>query len=252
MLRSLAAIIIVLVAGLSSAIGDTCKPADDHPSAQELVAAFDSHRPRGASAEIRVRLTMTRKGRERRQEFRILENGSDSVLVEFLDPQQKGTRVLSVGNTMWFYSPRTRRAIKIPPIQRVFGDASYGDITQIRLSDDYEPVSEPCLTQLGDKDVLKIVLRAKDTAATYQKIVLWVDAADYLPERMEYYVASGKRLKTAEYPEAKYIDDKLVIGTWRLFNANDKSSVTAIETLSYRQIPIPERQFSRRALESGR
>jgi len=193
-----------------------------------------------------------KNGREHRQEYRILDNGSDAVLVEFLDPQQKGMRVLSVGGNMWFYAPRTRRVIKIPPIQRVFGEASYGDITQIRLSTDYEPDGAPCVMSLDGQRVLRVRLTAREEGATYATVMLWMDAENHLPLRMDYHVASGKHIKTAEFPNAQIINGKVALGTWRLFNPDNRDSVTLIETLSYKVMNIPARRFTRRALESGR
>ena len=242
----------LLLAASTASLAHAAEPCRSNApagvEADRIMAVFDSSREIGSSSETVVRLTDERRGRKRVQDFRILDSGTGQSLVEFLDPQQRGTRVLADGDHVWFYAPRTRRAIRVPPIQRVFGQASYGDLTQMVLSQDYKAAGDVCMAVDG---TVRVALEARDESATYARINLWVDAGSLLPRRAHYFVASGKHIKTAEFPEAKKVDGVAVLGTWYLSEPDDRAAITLIETVSYRLVDVAARTFSRRALERG-
>ena len=114
---------------------------------------------------------------------------------------------------MWFYASKTRRAIKIPSIQRVFGEASYGDLTQLSLSQDYILDGSVCEEVMDDKSVLRIPLVAKSDEETYAKLSLIVDAENRVPVGVDYFVASGKHIKSARFPDAKNTDNICLLYT---------------------------------------
>jgi hypothetical protein len=228
-------------------LGSAQPPASaESASAEDIVHLFDSARPRSAGSETVIKLIAS-NGDERR--FRVLDDGEQSSLVEFLDPLQRGTRILATATDLWFYAPRTRRAIKIPPLQRLFGEASYGDIAKLRLASDYHPEIAPVEVGGG---LLKLVLAASSPGATYSRVALFVNASTLTPVKADYFVASGKHFRSAEFPEAKVYRGRLQNDRWRLLNPDRSDEYTDVWV--ERSIPreLPGELFTRHALEQGR
>ncbi|MEL7452487.1 MAG: outer membrane lipoprotein-sorting protein [Pseudomonadota bacterium] len=243
----------VVAFALPEASATTCEPTPVSVASPEaIVTHFDSARLNEGSSETVIELTTVRSSGDRTQSFKILDSGDGATLVEFLDPRQRGNRVLSRDNKIWFYAPRTRRAIRVPAIQRVFGEASYGDLTQLLLSKEYSPSGPVCAGQINGTTAVRVELEARDEASTYAKVDLWVEPDDWLPVQVDYYVASGKHIKSARFPNVQEIDEIVVLGTWHLYSPDDPEAVTRIETVSFEQVELSARRFTRRALESGR
>ena len=65
---------------------------------------------------------------------------------------------------------------------------------------DYTP--RFCATKrLGSVDCYVLELTAKRKGATYQRILYWVRAEDARPVRAEFYLTSGKHIKSATFDE---------------------------------------------------
>jgi outer membrane lipoprotein-sorting protein len=134
-------------------------------------------------------------------EFEVAVKG-DNSLVRFLSPKAKGQSLLMRGDDMWFYLPSVARPVRITPIQRLLGNTSNGDLARLRYAADYSA------NIAGDESVNGVVcvvleLLSKRKAATYQRIRYAVRKSDAMPVRAEFFVASGRQLKTAFFDEPK-------------------------------------------------
>jgi hypothetical protein len=236
LLTGLALLLPVAIAG--ETVGDT--------QASAIVDLFDGARgDTGSETVIRVE---SASGGANIKRFRVLDDGGQSSLVEFLDPLQRGTKVLATGSDLWFFTPRTRRAVKIPPLQRLLGDASYGDIARLKLAADYSPSSAPVAAENG---LLRIELAARSPAATYARVVLFVRADDNVPVRAHYHVASGKHFRTVEFVGAARNGGQLVNDHWRIFAPETPTRQTQIHIEQARSKALPASLFTRRTLEEG-
>lgn len=179
--------------------------------------------------------------------IKLLDDGKDSTIVEFMDGPERGQKVLSTRQEVWFFAPRTKRAIKVPSAQRIFGNASIGDIARLRLSKDYNIVS----TKRENPSYLYIDLQAKSNVATYQSILLKIDAHTYLPVQADYSVASGKRVKRGIYEKTEIVDGILQRRIFRIEDTQKENSYTRIIFKTAKQIKLPPNSFSVRRVELG-
>lgn len=253
-------IVSALLLGLASSVAASPKGdmvACDAPlgaavNVQELLENFDGVRLEGGGSVVIIQLVSNRNGKDREQNFRVMDNGQGASLVEFLDPRQRGTHILSVDNKMWFYASRTRRAIQVPSIQRVFGEASYGDLTQLMLSTEYLMREAACTASLDGTEVIKVPLSANADDETYSNLALFVDSQTHLPIGIDYFVASGKHIKSARFPDVEMKDGLVILNDWKLFAPDRPDRVTWIKTLSYETADWPAQMFTKRHLESRR
>lgn len=223
-------------------------PAPPDPVA--VLRFLDGARAPGQSVEVEMSLTRVEHARRTTRRYRVLDDGAHSSVVEFLDPLERGQKVLATATDLWFLSPRVHRAVRIPPAQRVFGEASYGDIARVRWSQDYHAeLDSPAEETIGGERCWRLLLTARGTAATYRQIRLAVTQRQWLPRRADFLVASGKVLKTVEFPDAHVLDGVLRNDRWILrgTDSSARHTILSIETVTPRR--FEPNQFSRRHLE---
>ena len=187
----------------------------------ELLAYLDQHRMSGRTSETVFSVASYEKDRFLgRKKYRVLDDGTSKSVIEFLNRSELGQKVLSTNDATWFFTARTKRAIRVPAIQRLYGEASFGDIARFRFSSDYKAVYK----DIGERgETITLKLTARDKVSTYQSILLRVSAENFLPVEAHYFVASGKRVKIAEFLDTSLVDGFPVINSWRL--ASDEGSI---------------------------
>ncbi|MGB1361376.1 MAG: outer membrane lipoprotein-sorting protein [Alphaproteobacteria bacterium] len=119
-------------------------------------------------------------------------NQDGDVLVLMKSGSSKGNRLLLIKRGMYLASKKSNRPVRITPIQRLMGNASYGDLTNFKFADDYSVVSEK-----NDNGYIVMTLKSVKKKNTYDKLVLWVK--DDAPHKMDVYLKSGKLFKKLKY-----------------------------------------------------
>ena len=111
---------------------------------------------------------------------------------------------------MWVYLPDTSRPVRITPLERLSGDASNGDVARTNYSADYTPTIY-ATEKLGQTECHVLELTAKRKGATYQRILYWLRAEDARPVRAEFYLTSGKHIKSATFDDYAQIGGKMLL-----------------------------------------
>ncbi|MSP92627.1 MAG: outer membrane lipoprotein-sorting protein [Myxococcales bacterium] len=172
------------------------------PTLDELLKKYDT--VMGAeSFESVARMTAHRDdGSERTYKMRILKAGTDKLRVAFAEPAAvAGQEMLRQGDNSWVYMPSLKRAIRLANRENFQGgDFNNADVLRVNYTADYAgAVAEDA----ARPDTWRLDLKAKSAGAAYDAIKLWVRRADQQPVRAEYYSASGKMLRMAEFSEVK-------------------------------------------------
>ena len=191
--------------------------------------------------------SITNEGKDDKHTYKVFYQG-EKTLVAFVEPvEEKGNLLLMNGNDLWFYINGTNRPTRITPIQRLSGAASYGDLTRLGWSEDYDVVKMIDTTETVnsvDTAVYKFDLKSKSPSATYQKIQLWVNKSNFRPIRSEVYLTSGKLYKTLDFGNYITVSGKEVnaqITFTDHFN-KDKKSVLNFSNFSEEK-NLPNRYF---------
>lgn len=222
-------------------------PAQDFELGYESLRKAELKRAPWPEMEIKAKLAgKDKRGKEKTGEFRVFFKNGSKTLAGFVTPIfEKGNLLLMVGDDLWYYVKETRRPTRITPIQRLAGAVSYGDLARLSWTLDYEIESMDMNPQIiGEKSAIQLNLVAKTSAATYQKIKLWIENSTNKPILSEVFLLSGKHFKTIEFTEFKKVNGK-EINTMMKYTDHlrkNESSILMFTDIAPRK-DIPDKYF---------
>ncbi len=236
---------------MSVAVWPVHLSADQTPTAAELVERADRFRQPFTGADLKVRLTSYRDGeRHDERNYHVWADGSRRSLVAMLDPKVRGQKVLMLPEGMWLHMPSSRRALRITPMQRLMGQASYGDIAQLQMAGLYSAAFDQASseTEVDGTAVWQLNLTAADDNVTYARIDLSVARDDGRPVAAKFYLRSGKLLKRAIYGPVEASAHGLLISQVTYFDALRANRKTVMTLHAIRQKDFTGADFSVRGL----
>ncbi|MGB8259144.1 MAG: outer membrane lipoprotein-sorting protein [Terracidiphilus sp.] len=213
------------------------------PDAEALLKRSDSYRNGWPSYVLHVKITTFESGKSDEQHlYEVSQKGTEKTYVEFLSPRDKGRHLLMLGDEMWVYLPDTSRPVRITPLERLSGDASNGDVARTNYSTDYTPIfvreekvgAEPCYV---------LELTAQRKGATYHRILYWVRAADARPVKAEFYLTSGKHIKSATFDQYAEVNGKLQLRQLTLYDEIRRNSHSVLEYSGVAPRDLPDKLF---------
>ncbi|MEF1174349.1 outer membrane lipoprotein-sorting protein, partial [Vibrio sinaloensis] len=74
---------------------------------------------------------------DKTREYHVYTRENRESLVVFKSQVEQGQKMLMLGDNYWFVMPKSRRPIRITPMQKLLGEASVGDISTLTWSEDY-------------------------------------------------------------------------------------------------------------------
>ena len=191
----------------------------------------------------RVKITNYESGKSDEEKlYEVSQKGTDKTYVEFMSPREKGRHLLMLGDDMWVYLPDTSRPVRITPLERLSGDASNGDVARTNYAVDYTPVYLR-EEKLGDVECHVLELSAKRKGATYQRILYWLRAEDARPVRAEFYLTSGKHIKSATFDDYETIGGKLLLRRLTLYDEIRHNSHSQLEYSQTTPRELPDKLF---------
>lgn len=232
--------------------------ADETPHSPEEILAFaDANRLPWNSVVVDAAVADELDGEPSRI-YTILSKNFTKTLIAVRGPiSNKGDLVLMTNDGLWFYLRKTKKPIRITPIQKLTGSVSYGDVARISWSSDYqvnEVVENPEIPDdqsilNSDESLMLLKLQAKTKSATYHKIDLWVTAEDYTPRKADVYLLSGKLFKTLEFVEYVEIDDKKMNVKLKIVDQFQKEGTSYVTFSNPRPTELPDRLFLKTGLQ---
>lgn len=239
---------LLTFAPLCSAASNTLSASDTH-TAQLIVQQVDRYRMPANSFEASVRITPVQNGKEQEPGTYLIKGANhNQVLVEATSIDQRGQKFLTTDNGLFFYAPRTKRAIRLTPLQTLRGKASIGDLARISFEQDYNAIqTEVPESYCQASSCTALLLSSKNDAATYTKIILLVTKQQgrYLPLKALMHVASGKLLKVASFEAAS----GGLPPTTLYSDPNDPSDITRVVFEKIKAVDFPANTFNPRTLE---
>ena len=215
----------------------------DGNAAARLLELADGFRGGLDSGIVRVKLTNFDADRTVEEaDFEVSLKG-DNSLVRFLSLKSKGQSLLMRGDDMWFFLPAVARPVRITPIQRLLGNVSNGDLARLRYAVDYDASVEGEEEADGVRCTV-LDLRAKRKGATYQRVRYFVRKTDARPIRAEYFLTSGKPIKTAAFGELRDMGGKPTLTRINIQDTTRPASRTTIDFISITPRALPDKLFS--------
>ena len=213
------------------------------PDAEALLKQSDSFRNGWPSYVMRVKITDYQAGKPDEEHlYEVSQKGTDKSYVEFLSAREKGEHLLMLGDDMWIYLPDTSRPVRITPLERLTGDASNGDVARTNYSADYSPVYSRT-EKVGAQDCYVLELTAKRKGATYQRILYWLRVEDARPVKAEFYLTSGKHIKSATFDEYALTGGKMLLRRFTLYDEILHNSHSVLEYSGATPRAFPDKLF---------
>ncbi|MFZ1085651.1 MAG: outer membrane lipoprotein-sorting protein [Terracidiphilus sp.] len=225
--RILRAFLLVFIVSFLLACTLVCRA--ETPDAQALLKRSDAYRNGWPAYVLKVKITHFESGKEDESKlYEVSQKGTEKTYVEFLSPREKGQHLLMLGDDMWVYLPDTSRPVRITPLERLNGDASNGDVARTNYAVDYTAVYLRT-EKVGSEDCYVLDLTAKRKGSTYQRILFWVRVTDARPVRAEYYLTSGKHIKSATFDDYFIVDGRPILHRWTLYDEIRHNSRSVLE-----------------------
>ncbi|MEJ5183819.1 MAG: outer membrane lipoprotein-sorting protein [Rectinemataceae bacterium] len=218
-------LVLMLLSGTAVA-AHAAEPAAEAESILRAVEAAQTYR----TIEYEGMMEITSGTRVLVKRFRTWAAGSDKVLVEFTNAEDKGVRMLRLGSTVWMYFPSERETVRISgsllrqglmgsniSYEEIAEGAHYLDSYRATLVRREEYAGRPCAV---------IRLEARQNTMTFATRILWVDLERNVPLKTELYARSGLLLKTIEVRRLEQIEGRLMPVEVDIIDATRQRSMT--------------------------
>jgi hypothetical protein len=86
-------------------------------------------------------------------------------------------------------------------------------------------------------------LTAKRKGSTYQRILYWLRVEDARPVKAEFYLTSGKHIKSATFDEYATVAGKPQLRRWTLYDEIRRNSHSVLEYSGTAPRELPDKLF---------
>jgi outer membrane lipoprotein-sorting protein len=230
---------LLLLAGAALSFGQS----GNTPNAEDLLRRSDAYRNGWPSYVLRVRITTYESGKADEEKlYEVSQKGTEKTYVDFLSPRDKGRHLLMLSDDMWVYLPDTSRPVRITPLERLSGDASNGDVARTNYSVDYT-AAYLRTEKAADQNCYVLELTAKRKGSTYHLIHYWVRTSDARPVKADFFLTSGKLIKSATFDEFAEVDGRVQLRRLTLYDQIRKSSHSVLEYSGIAPRQLPDKLF---------
>jgi outer membrane lipoprotein-sorting protein len=211
--------------------------------AEAVLRHSDAYRNGWPSYVLHVKITNYESDKADEEKlYEVSQKGTEKTYVEFMSPREKGQHLLMLGDDMWVYLPETSRPVRITPLERLSGDASNGDVARTNYAADYTPVFVRAET-IGSDECHVLNLTAKRKGATYQRILYWLRIKDDRPVKAEFYLTSGKLIKSATFDEFLTVGGKEQLRRMTLYDEIRHNSHSVLDYSGIGPRELPDKLF---------
>ena len=225
-------------------------------TAQELVSgALDLMR--GTSSYVALTMKVKRPSWERSTSIMSWSRGREDTLIRFTAPaKDAGHALLKVGDSMWTYTPKLNRTIRLPYSMRSQSwggsDFSYNDLSrsdQVLRHYDLTIVDE---RQDGEHTIYTIEAVPHENAPVVWGKEVWVLRDDYVMLEQVFYDQTQVALKRMATLEIGHLGGRTLATRMRMERLDEPDHWTEVTTNSAEfDIELPEGMFTLFALKSG-
>lgn len=226
-----------LVPGLLCAVAMASPAAT--PDASRIVRDAVNHW-RGVASYSEMIMTIHRPDWERTMAMRVWTKGDDKSLVRVTQPKKdRGNSTLTDGNSMWSFSPKVNRIIKIPSSMMgqswMGSDFSNRDIAK---ADDIIDQYQHKLLSTSDADGLTVYeiesVPLEDAAVVWGREVLKI-RVDHVVLQHSFYDQDDELVKVLRTLDVTEMDGRMIASRQRMseVDADDKWTEVRIDAVDY-------------------
>ncbi len=195
---------------------------------RQMVKHADDYRQGYLAAKVVSQVSLFENGElDKTRQYHVYTRPNRESLVVFKSQVEAGQKMLMLGDNYWLLMPKSRRPIRITPMQKLLGEASVGDISTLTWSEDYQAT---LIEHSAETNQLRLTSVTK--GASYKRIDLWLDAETDFPLKADLYLRSGKLAKQAIFEQGQRDGRTRVVAMTLL----DKIQPAKKTVITYQQI----------------
>ena len=217
-------------------------PSTFAQTAKDLVEKADKKRM-GNTSESTISLTVIRPNWQREMGLKVWSKGNEYLLILITEPaRDQGTTFLKRGKEFWNWIPRIERNVKLPPsaMAQAWMGSDFSNDDLVKMSSMVEDYNHRLLgeEQVDGRAAYKIEMIPKEEAAVvWGKIITWIDKAESLFLKTEYYDEDGELINTVFGKDIKTMGGRTVTSRLEIQPADDPENKTV---LVYRDMKFDE------------
>jgi len=228
-------------------VASFCHAADSASESTSILQQAEQYRGLPHSYVLNGRIETLRDGvLDKVQPYQLLSGTDRKSLVIFTEGVNQGQKVLMQDQQFWLQLPGSRRPLRITPLQKLMGEASSGDVASLSWLQDYQA---RLASEQTDPATVILELRAARDGLSYQRIRLFLAAADNFPQHAEFYVASGKLAKQATFVRGQ-LNGKDRVVAMQLTDKLQSKTKTVLHYDSIEAKELPNRLFNPQAMST--
>jgi outer membrane lipoprotein-sorting protein len=223
------------------------------PSAFELLQRIDANEIYN-TVEYEGEMIIEYQNRRYIKSMKAYARGNDDTFIEFLNPEDRGTKYLKKGGRLYVYSPDNEGVVLISghmlKESMMGSDLSYEDtIENEGLAIRYNASIIRSETW-NNRESWVLELTAKRRTESYPKRMLWIDKENYDLLRYELFALSGAKLKEYTLIRAEAVGNRRfpVESEMRDLLRRGSKTIFIMRNVILDR-PIPDSVFSQRNLE---
>jgi len=205
----------------------------------------------GTTSKAEMKMTIVRPTWKREMTMKSWSKGDDYALTLITGPaRDKGTAFLKRDKEIWNWQPSIDRTIKLPPsmmMQSWMGSDFTNDdlVKQFSIVNDYDHKLLGT-EKIEERECYKLQLIPKEEAAViWGKILIWIDVAEYMQLKTEFYDEDDYLVNTMLGSDVKKIGGKLLPSKMIVQPEEEEGHKTIIEYLNIEfDKPIKDSFFS--------
>jgi len=220
------------------------------PDAKEIMRKVDQ-KMKGLSNKSEFKMTIIRPSWTREMTMKTWGKGDDYALVLVTAPERdKGTAFLKRGKEIWNWQPTIDRVIKMPPSmmsQSWLGSDFKNDdlVQQVSIVNDYSHKILGEETIEGRPCYIIELIPDEDAAVVWGKIIAWIDKAEFIELKTEFYDEDDYLINTMYGKDVKLMGGKLLASKMEVIPADEEGNKTILEYLWIEfDVPMPDSYFS--------
>ncbi len=213
-------------------------------SAEFILQVADEFRASSSAVKILSKVELYKNGKlDRTKTYTVYSKPNRRSLILFTSNSEVGQKALILDDKFWLFMPRSRRPIRITPMQKLLGEASTGDIANLSWSEDYQGEIINAEDMTDGKATVQLNLDSQQKGTTYKRIELWVSAEDYRPIKANLYLTSGKLAKQVSYGYG-FIRGKEVVETMTFSDSIKPGRKTVMTNLDIEEKSLPGKVYN--------
>lgn len=210
---------------------------------EQMLQQADSYRIADANALVQTRITTYEDDQlDKQRDYSVYLKPGRRSLVIMRSASELGQKVLMLDENFWIILPKSRRPVRITPLQRILGDASVGDIATLAWSEDYS-IEQSSQKSLEGQLLDYLELKATRKGLSYDRIELYLNPDSHEPVMADLFLASGKQAKRAWFKQGE-LDGRLQTVSMTLVDAIKTGKRTEVQYLSNQPAEIPDKYFN--------